>query len=106
MQFMISTSTPVLKLFFSNQNLYGQIVQPGRGVVVSASTLEKALKESFQGRSRTDKKAAADIGAILGTRAKAASLEHLHWDRRSGEKYHGKLAALLDAVKNAGVQLR
>ena len=103
---MIATRTPVLKLFFSNHNLYGQIVQPGRGVVVAASTLEKALKDTFQGRSRTDKKAAADIGTILAARAKAASLEQVHWDRRTGEKYHGKLAALLDAVKHAGIQLK
>ncbi len=103
---MSSFSKPVLKLFFSNQNLYGQVVQRGRGVVAAASTLEKALKDAFQGQSRTDKKAAAAIGTILAARAKAASIEHVHWDRRKGEKYHGKLAALLDAVKDAGVQLK
>ncbi len=103
---MNATGTPVLKLFFSNQNLYGQIVQQGRGVVAAASTLEKALKDTFQGRSRTDKKAAAEIGAVLAFRAKAASVQHVHWDRRKGEKYHGKLAALLEAVKDGGVQLK
>lgn len=96
----------MLKLFFSNQNLYGQIVQHGRGVVAAASTLEKALKDTFQGRSRTDRKAAADIGTILADRAKAASVQYVHWDRRRGEKYHGKLAALLGAVQEGGVQLK
>lgn len=95
-----------LKLFFSNNNLYGQVVQQGRGVVASASTLEKALKETFQGRSRTDKKAAADVGAILASRAIAANVKQMHWDRRRGEKYHGKIAALLDSIKESGVQLK
>ena len=103
---MSGTTTPLLKLFFSNQNSYGQIVQPGRGVLAAANTLEKALRDTFQGRSRTDKQAAADIGKILGSRAKAANVEQVHWDRRRGEKYHGKLAALLDALKEAGVQLK
>ena len=103
---MNNAGSPVLKLFFSNNNLYGQVVQQGRGVVASASTLEKALKETFQGRSRTDKKAAADVGAILASRAMAANVKQMHWDRRRGERYHGKLAALLDAVKQTGIQLR
>lgn len=103
---MTSFATPVLKLFFSNQNVYGQVVQQGRGVVAAASTLEKALKGTFEGQSRTDKKAAAAIGTILAGRAKAASVDHVHWDRRKGEKYHGKLAALLEAIKDAGVQLK
>lgn len=103
---MSSAGSGVLKLFFSNNNVYGQVVQQGRGVVVSASTLEKTLKETFQGRSRTDKKAAADVGAILASRAVAANINQVHWDRRRGEKYHGKIAALLDAVKETGVALR
>lgn len=103
---MTSTTTPVLKLFLSNQNVYGQVVQRGRGVVAAANTLERALKEQFVGRSRTDKRAAADIGTILGSRIKAANLDAVHWDRRRGEKYHGKIAALLEAVKGEGVQLR
>lgn len=103
---MANAARPVLKLFFSNHNLYGQVVQRGGGVVASASTLEKALKEIFQGRSRTDKKAAADVGAILASRAIAANVNQMHWDRRRGEKYHGKLAALLDSMKETGVQLK
>ena len=101
-----AAGSAVLKLFFSNNNLYGQIVQQGRGIVASASTLEKAQKDTFQGRSRTDKKAAADVGTILATRAVAANVTQVHWDRRRGERYHGKLAALLDALKETGVQLR
>ena len=103
---MKNAASPVLKLFFSNNNLYGQVVQQGRGVVASASTLEKALKETFQGRSRTDKKAAADVGAILASRAIAANVNQMHWERRRGEKYHGKLAALLEAIKQRGIQLK
>ena len=102
---MSSITTPVLKLFLSNQNVYGQVVQRGRGVVAAASTLERALKDTFTGRSRTDKKAAADIGTILGSRIKAANLNAVHWERRRGEKYHGKIAALLEAVKGEGIQL-
>lgn len=96
----------MLKLFFSNQNVYGQVVERGRGVVAAASTLERALKATFEGRSQTDKKAAAEIGTILASRIKAANLQSVHWDRRRGEKYHGKIAALLDAVKGEGIQLR
>ena len=101
----MSSATPILKLFLSNQNVYGQVVQRGRGVVAAASTLERALKDTFTGRSKTDKKAAAEIGNVLGSRIKAANLSAVHWDRRRGEKYHGKVAALLEAVKGQGVQL-
>ena len=96
----------MLKLFFSNQNLYGQVVQRGRGVLAAASTLERALKPAFEGRSQTDKEAAAQIGLFLALRIKAANLQSVHWDRRRGEKYHGKIAALLDAVKGEGIQLK
>ena len=102
---MSSITKPILKLFLSNQNVYGQVVLRGRGVVAAASTMERALKDTFTGRSRTEKKAAAEIGTILGSRIKAANLNTVHWERRRGEKYHGKIAALLEAVKGEGIQL-
>ncbi|KAK9787998.1 hypothetical protein WJX73_000835 [Symbiochloris irregularis] len=94
----------LLKLFFSNKYSYAQILRTSDGhIVASASTIERAQRQSLA--NTADKAASAVIGRILAERAGKASVSQVHWDRRHGEKYHGKIKELLDAVQQGGVKL-
>ena len=81
------------------RHIYAQIIDgDGAKVLASASTLEKDLKSSATGNSD----AAAKIGTLIAERAKAAGLEKVAFDR-SGYKYHGRVKALADAARAAGL---
>jgi large subunit ribosomal protein L18 len=85
------------------RHMYAQIIAPtGSEVVVSASTLEKALSETIEGY-KGNVTAAAVIGKTIAERAKAAGVERVAFDR-SGFRYHGRVKALADAARANGLQ--
>lgn len=89
-----------LSVFRSNRYLYCQIIDDVEGrTVVSASTLEPALRERIKGNSMD---AAKVLGATLAERAKAANVAAVVFDR-GGYLYHGRLKALADAAREAGL---
>ena len=45
------------------------------------------------------------MGELLAQRAKAAQIEGVHWARKPGQKYHGRIASLLDSMNGAGLPL-
>ena len=67
--------------------------------MAQASTLDKSLREGKTGNSD----AAAAVGALIGERAKAAGITQVAFDR-SGLKYHGRVKALADAAREAGLE--
>ena len=71
----------------------------GSTVLAQASTLDAALREGATGNSE----AAAKVGALVAERAKAAGVSKVAFDR-SGFKYHGRIKALADAAREAGLQ--
>ncbi|MDX5300290.1 MAG: 50S ribosomal protein L18 [Gammaproteobacteria bacterium] len=82
------------------RHMYAQITTPdGSSVLVSASTLDKALREGATGNVESAKK----VGQLLAERAKAAGIEAVAFDR-SGFRYHGRVKALADAAREAGLQ--
>ena len=84
------------------RHIYAQIVAPEGGkVLVSASTLVKELREQLKATGNRD--AAAAVGRLLADRAKAAGIESVAFDR-SGFRYHGRVKALADAAREAGLQ--
>jgi large subunit ribosomal protein L18 len=85
------------------RHIYAQVIAPDNAtVVVSASTLDKELREQVTGHSgNTD--AAQVIGKAIAERAKAAGVERVAFDR-SGFKYHGRIKALADAARENGLQ--
>ncbi|KAK9824267.1 hypothetical protein WJX72_009070 [[Myrmecia] bisecta] len=96
-----------LKLFMSNKYVYAQIVRMLDGhVVAAASTIEKPLRQSEVLPSKSDKQACSHIGKLLAERAKAADVEAVHWARKRQQKFHGKIASLINSMKEAGVQLQ
>lgn len=84
------------------RHIYAQILAPEGGkVLVSASTLVKELRAELGNSGNKD--AAAAVGRLLAERAKAQGIEQVAFDR-SGFKYHGRVKALADAAREAGLQ--
>ncbi len=85
------------------RHIYAQVIAPdGASVVASASTL---LKDLRTGLGQTGNSAAARaVGKLVAERAKAQGVERVAFDR-SGFKYHGRVKALADAAREAGLQL-
>ena len=85
----------------SNWHIYAQIIDDARGAtVVSASTVDKALRPTMSGLSGL--KAAEAVGAALGQRAQKAGVTLVYFDRGSF-RYHGRVKALADAARAAGL---
>lgn len=82
------------------QHIYAQVFSPsGDKVLVSASTLEADLR----GGKTSNAEAAAAVGKLVAERAKAAGIDGVAFDR-SGFKYHGRVKALADAAREAGLE--
>lgn len=85
------------------QHIYAQIIAPeGNRVVASASTLSKELRDGL--KSTGNVAAAAAVGKEIAARAKKAGIEKVAFDR-SGFKYHGRIKALADAAREAGLKV-
>ena len=94
-----STRQHRLSVFRSNSNIYAQIIDDERGVTVcAANTLQKGLVEGSGGNVQ----AAAAVGTKIAELAKAQGIEAVTLDRGSF-RYHGRVAALADAVRAAGI---
>jgi len=90
-----------LSVFRSAKHIYAQIIDDSRGVtIVSASTLEKEVKELIQNGGNRD--AAAEVGKRLADKAKAANVHQVVFDR-SGYLYHGRIKTLADAAREGGL---
>jgi large subunit ribosomal protein L18 len=82
------------------RHIYAQIITgDGDNVVASASTLEKDLRSGSTGN--TD--AASVVGKLVAERAVAAGVTSVAFDR-NGFKYHGRVKALADAAREAGLE--
>jgi large subunit ribosomal protein L18 len=85
------------------RHMYAQVIAPdGAKVIASASTVEKAFRESAAGHFG-NAPAAAAIGKIIAERARAAGVERVAFDR-SGFRYHGRVKALADAAREGGLE--
>jgi large subunit ribosomal protein L18 len=94
---------PRLCVHRSAQHIYAQIIAPeGNRVVTSASTLTKELREGLKGTGNIA--AAAAVGKAIAVRAKEHGIEQVAFDR-SGFKYHGRVKALADAAREAGLKI-
>jgi len=81
------------------RHIYAQIIAPDGGqVLASASTLDKNLRSGVTG----NKDAAASVGGLIAERAKSAGITKVAFDR-SGFQYHGRVKALADAAREAGL---
>lgn len=89
-----------LCVYRSPRHIYAQVISAsGDKIQASASTVEKELRSSATGNIESAKK----VGALIAERAKAAGVDTVAFDR-SGYKYHGRVKALADAAREAGLQ--
>jgi large subunit ribosomal protein L18 len=92
-----------LCVYRTPRHIYAQVIAPDGGhVVASASTLAKDLRGGLSGTGNAD--AARAVGKLVAERAKAQGIERVAFDR-SGFKFHGRVKALADAAREAGLQL-
>ena len=91
-----------LAVFRSNNHMYAQIIDDTVGkTLVAASTLEKDVKAEL--KKTNDVEAAAYLGTVIAKRAIEAGIKEVVFDR-GGFIYQGKVAALADAAREAGLE--
>ena len=91
---------PRLAVFRSNKHITAQVIDDLTGrTLAAASTVEKDLRSGATG----NKDAAAAVGTLVAQRAKAAGVEKVVFDR-GGFLYHGRVAAVADAARAAGLE--
>jgi large subunit ribosomal protein L18 len=91
---------PRLAVFRSNKHISAQVIDDVSGrTLASASSVEKDMKSTAGG----NRDAAKKVGQLLGERAKAAGVSKVVFDR-GGFLYHGRVAALADAAREAGLE--
>ena len=93
---------PRLAVFRSNNHMYAQIIDDTVGnTLVSASTLQKDVKANLEKTNNVD--AAAYLGTVIAKRALEKGISTVVFDR-GGFIYHGKIEALADAAREAGLK--
>ncbi len=91
-----------LSVHRTGQHIYAQVVTPaGDKVLAAASTVQKSVAEGLEGTK--NKAAAAAVGRAIAERALKAGVDTVAFDR-SGFRYHGRIAALADAAREAGLK--
>jgi large subunit ribosomal protein L18 len=92
---------PRLAVFRSNRHITAQVIDDVAGrTLAAASTVEAELRSGATG----NKSAAATVGRLVAERARAAGVERVVFDR-GGFLYHGRVAAVADAAREAGLEL-
>ena len=97
-----TATTPRLAVFRSNNHMYAQIIDDTIGkTLVSASTTQKEVKAELEKTNNVD--AAAYLGTVIGKKAVEAGIKEVVFDR-GGFIYQGKIKALADAAREAGLE--
>ena len=96
----LANGRPRLSVFRSDKNIYAQIIDDAQGVTLAAaSSLEGGKDKKAKG---SDKDAAARVGALVAQRALEKGVKDVVFDR-GGYIYHGRVKALADAAREAGL---
>ncbi len=94
----VAKGRPRLSVFRSAKNIYAQIIDDLKGETLAAA----CSLEAGKGVKGTDRNAAAKVGALLAQRAVEKGLKDVVFDR-GGYIYHGRIKALADAAREAGL---
>ena len=101
-RFSGTAERPRLAVFRSNNHMYAQIIDDTVGnTLVAASTVEKEVKAELEKTNNVD--AAAYLGTVIAKRAIEKGIDTVVFDR-GGFIYQGKIAALADAAREAGLK--
>ena len=101
-RFQGTAARPRLAVFRSNAHMYAQIIDDdAKATLVSASTTEKEIKGELE--KTNDVAAASYVGTVIAKRALEKGITEVVFDR-GGYIYHGKVQALADAAREAGLK--
>ena len=96
-----TSDRPRLAVFRSNRHIVAQVIDDSVGqTLAAASSIEAAFKTKGSDKSGT----AAEVGRLVAERAKQKGVSKVVFDR-GGSRYHGRVAALADAAREAGLEL-
>lgn len=85
------------------RHIYAQVIAPDRSTVIAAaSTVQKDMREQL--KSTGNKDAAAAVGKAIAERAAEKGVTKVAFDR-SGFRFHGRIKALADAAREAGLEI-
>lgn len=94
-----TAAKPRLAVHYSNQHIYAQVIDDESGkTLAQASTLDKSVE-----KSASNVACASSVGQLVAERAKAAEVSSVVFDR-GGHLYHGKIKALAEAAREAGLK--
>jgi large subunit ribosomal protein L18 len=100
---ILDLSANRLSVHRTNTHIYATVYSAdGANALASASTVEASVKASLTGNG-SNKAAASAVGKVIAERAKAAGIEKVAFDR-GGFRYHGRVQALAEAAREAGLQ--
>ena len=98
-----TAARPRLAVFRSNKHISAQVIDDTTGrTLAAASSVEKDLRTSLDHTG--NKSASAQVGRLVAERARAAGVTKVTFDR-GGFLYHGRVAAVADAARDAGLEL-
>lgn len=104
----------LLQVFFSSRYIYASILHksspkdPGH-YVAHASSLQRVLRDPLRGTRRptSDRAASEEVGRLLAQRALAlGDLQSVHFERNKGQRFAGKLRALIESIRANGLQVK
>ncbi|MEZ4459612.1 MAG: 50S ribosomal protein L18 [bacterium] len=97
-----SAQRPRMTVFRSNRHMYCQVIDDLTGhTLVSASTKDAEVSANLSGKGKSDQ--AKEVGKMLATRALAAGITAIVFDR-NGYIYHGRVAAVAEGAREGGLQ--
>jgi len=91
---------PRLAVYRSNKHIVAQVIDDRAGVTLAAASTHEA---DLRGDATGNKEAAAKVGRLVAERAKAAGIDKVVFDR-GGYVFHGRIAAVADAAREAGLE--
>jgi len=94
------SARPRLAVFRSLNHIYAQVIDDAAGRTLAAAS---SLDPDLRGAAGTKSETATAVGRLLAQRARTAGVERVVFDR-AGFRYHGRLRALADAAREAGLE--
>ena len=94
---------PRMSVRFTGRNIHVQFIDDARGITLAAvSTVESVVRTESKGKTRSNVSHAGKVGQLAAERAKEKGIKAVVFDR-GGSRYHGKVKALADAAREAGL---
>lgn len=94
---------PRMSVRFTGRNIHVQFIDDARGITLAAvSTVEPVMRTESKGKTRSNVSHAGKVGQLAAERAKEKGIKAVVFDR-GGSRYHGKVKALADAAREAGL---